>query len=214
MNPKKTLFLTTAMAGMMLVGTHSASAADFDGLYAGLSFGYEDIDFKLDTNNPGNSTAKGKGYYGLKAGYRLQAVDLVVVGLEANIGFHSAKNPLTSDTGDAIQNFTQKASGPISFNALAGFLITDDTLLFGTAGYSRVKTALLDDAGIEQLISKNEGGYELGVGVEHKIFGGLGLSLTGTYFDAGGHSAFGDTSIVPGLKTSGMRILFGAVLNF
>lgn len=214
MNSKKTLLFSTAVAGMMVAGTQATSAADFDGLYAGLSFGYEDIDFKLNTNDPGSSTAKGKGYYGLKAGYRIQAVDLVVVGLEANIGFHSAKNPLAIDTGTVVENFTQKASGPISLNALAGFLITDDTLLFGTAGYSRVKTALLDDAGVEQLISKDEGGYEVGIGVEHKIFGGLGLSLTGTYFDAGGHSAFGDTSIVPELKTSGMRILFGAVLNF
>lgn len=211
---KKYLGVTALATTLFAGGSVTANASDFGGLYAGVAFGYEDIDFKLNSANIKDSVAKGQGYYGLTAGYRMQLVDLVIVGLEANIGFQSSKNPLEISDGNVVNNFTQEIKGPVAFNALAGFLLTDDTLLFATLGYSRAKTLLLDsnDQKITTAASKN-GGYEMGLGIEHKVFGGLGVRLTASYFNAGGHDPL-EVSSIPKLDTSGMRVLLGAVINF
>lgn len=134
-----------SLVGATLLSMAGLSAAQADtplaGAYAGIQGGYDIFDF--GTN--------GKGIEGgVYMGYNAPVAEKVLIGGEINLNVTDAKSSIAA----------AKAKNDYGIAARAGYLVTDNSMLYLRAGYQR---ALIS---VDTLGSQHFDGWSLGAGIE------------------------------------------------
>lgn len=148
----------------------AASAEPFNGPFVGVQAGWNQDDLGTPST-PLGDVAVGRSQDSLSggvfAGYDYKISPRVVLGAEAGVQF-GADDSIVRDTGATRVTVDPKRS--IDLTARAGYLVTDDTLLYARGGYTnaRVKTSVENAAGIRSA-SANRDGWLLGGGIEHAL---------------------------------------------
>ena len=104
-----------------------------------------------------------------------------MIGAEA--GFQvGAEDKIVRDTEAALLTVDPKRS--IDLTARAGYLVNDNTLIYGRGGYTnaRVNTSIEDAAGLRSA-SENRDGWLVGGGVEHALTDNLSARVEYRYSD-------------------------------
>ena len=124
------------------------------GPYAGLTFGYG---FSGKVDGPGGDASIDGWQVGAFGGFNLQH-DRFVYGLEADINYNDISG---QDLGPHAKS---KVDG--SLRARAGFAVTDDILLYGTAGLAVERMRLWSGVNHETNVMM---GYTVGAGIDAKL---------------------------------------------
>ncbi len=164
--------IVSSVAALALaVGLGSAASAEpFNGPFVGVQAGWNQDDLGTPST-PLGDVAVGRSQDSLSggvfAGYDYKISPRVVLGAEAGVQF-GADDSIVRDTGATRVTVDPKRS--IDLTARAGYLVTDDTLLYARGGYTnaRVKTSVENAAGIRSA-SANRDGWLLGGGIEHAL---------------------------------------------
>lgn len=191
---KRPLFILSSLAlAFTLNGhTHAQSPSDFQGPYIGLNAGYGSgkAPFRFSEDLPGPEGRyfrfKPKGMFGgVQAGYNWQSGNWIY-GLETDLQVSDIKQRLggtlnyIDDDGDRVHdkwNNSVKVRWFGSTRLKVGHLVSDRTLLYGTAGlaYGQYRASihvddLIDpDDSVSYKKTRTRVGYTLGAGLEHAI---------------------------------------------
>jgi len=182
-------------------------AAGWTGFYAGLNVGYgccgDDqmgvrgpVTFGNGWFNEGQLAPKGI-FGGVQLGYNWQRGNLVY-GLEADFQVSGMKRSATSlasvaDVGSGVVDIfgNNKVQWFGSVRPRVGFLVSPNTLLYGTGGLgvmnSKYSVFGIDAAGINGLMASNSTkiGWVLGAGIEHKFNANWSAKLEYQYHNYG-----------------------------
>ncbi|MCQ0969212.1 outer membrane beta-barrel protein (plasmid) [Paracoccus sp. TK19116] len=174
-------------------------ASNWAGGYAGGSLGYSfsgDDEVGLDVVEDGVTTARGTelgnlelsgATAGVHAGYRWQR-DRLVFGPELGVEFGNVDDEidLTASAVSTGVTASTEVNNILSLRFKTGYLLNDQTMLFGSAGVVRgdfdVTLASDGDSATE---SYNATGYSLGLGVERKLSNRMSLTAAYEYRDFG-----------------------------
>lgn len=163
------------VAPMIEVEPLVAAAPSWQGAYVGATLGYAfGGDDRIGNRPPGADLGKAElsgANLGLRLGYAWQR-DRWVYGPEIGITGGSIKDSF--DTADG--RFESKVNHMLALRLKAGYLVQDDTLLYGIAGWQRGDFTY-DDLGTE--VDYDADGYVLGLGVEKRL--SERWSVTGEY---------------------------------
>ncbi|TNE63663.1 MAG: hypothetical protein EP335_08875 [Alphaproteobacteria bacterium] len=156
-------FTKTLLAGLaattLLAG--AASAQDekpFDGVYAGVETG---VDW---TKMSGDNKFDRSIYYGGVLGYRVQADNDMVMGLEGTFGdngYNSNRNGVNTDYEWSASAILGQAFG--------------NSLFYGKAGYVRQKVDYEIEATCTTCVDHKDGGWRFGGGYEYAMANGISL---------------------------------------
>ena len=191
------IYASVASAADAVVYEEAAIAdvpASLTGFYAGLQVGYQwgDLDFSASDAPPGElDELNGKfgdqdgGTGGLYAGYNWQMNDRWLVGGEADINY------IAAGKGDSWIG---------SARLRAGYLVTPDTLLYGTGGlaFGEVNSDffdLLTASAPPGTFTRDDGvafGWTIGAGVEHWFSEKVSMKLEYLYTDLGEVDSVGE----------------------
>jgi len=151
------------------------AAPSWQGAYVGATLGYAfGGDDRIGNRPPGADLGKAElsgANLGLRLGYAWQR-DRWVYGPELGITGGSIKDSF--DTVDG--RFESKANHMLALRLKAGYLVQDDTLLYGIAGWQRGDFTY-DDLGTD--VDYDADGYVIGLGVEKRL--SERWSVTGEY---------------------------------
>lgn len=133
--------LLSGIAAVAFLAPTFAKAEPFSGAYAGLQLGYNNTDIGLEYDAfgfdmKGISATGFEG--GIFAGYRLRQ-ERFVYGLEAGFSLSNAKFSLGYDDGVDELGLRIKKQHDFSLGARAGYLLTENTLIYLGADYARGK---------------------------------------------------------------------------
>lgn len=163
------------VAPMIEVEPLVTAAPSWQGAYVGATLGYAfGGDDRIGNRPPGADLGKAElsgANLGLRLGYAWQR-DRWVYGPEIGITGGSIKDSF--DTADG--RFESKVNHMLALRLKAGYLVQDDTLLYGIAGWQRGDFTY-DDLGTE--VDYDADGYVLGLGVEKRL--SERWSVTGEY---------------------------------
>ena len=149
------------------------------GIHGGYGWGHDSTDADFSPfPTPANPAPKG-GVFGGQAGYNWQ-YGSVVAGLEVDSSWADLKDSksntfLFEDESVLTATLSSKVDYFGSFRARAGFLLTPDWLLYGTAGlgwaHDKLTLSLSDNAGdsASASASKDHVGWAAGGGAEYKL---------------------------------------------
>jgi outer membrane immunogenic protein len=164
--------IVTSVAALALAtGIASAASAEpFNGPFVGVQAGWNQDDVGTPSTALGDVPVDGSQDSfsgGVFAGYDYKVSPRVVIGAEAGIQF-GADDSIVRDGSAALVTVDPKRS--LDLTARAGYLVTDNTLLYARGGYTnaRVRTSIEDAAGVRSA-STNRDGWLVGGGVEHAI---------------------------------------------
>lgn len=195
---------------MATLSTGVQAEDEFDGIYAGINMGYEKAKTSINIGTL-DTSSDGTENYSFLVGYREQLFDSLVLGIEASFTKNKSKNfALLTLADTTVSQLDYERKNPFSVNVMAGIPVGDRALLFGTLGYSQVKSKL----GLAS--STSQSGYEFGVGLEVNVFGPLHLRGTAVSYNAGSTtdedplSDFTNTKF----KAKGYRFMVGAIFQF
>lgn len=153
------------VAPMIEVEPLVTAAPVWQGAYVGATLGYAfGGDDRIGNRPPGEDLGKAElsgANLGLRLGYAWQR-DRWVYGPEIGITGGSIKDSF--DTADG--RFESKVNHMLALRLKAGYLVQDDTLLYGIAGWQRGDFTY-DDMGTE--VDYDADGYVLGLGVEKRL---------------------------------------------
>lgn len=151
-----------AAAGALAVAAMNAGAHadDFSGLYGGVETAVDVSDRSV--------------LVGGVVGYRMEPVPNIVVGVEGSYGSHVEG---TRDLEESIRDF----GGQWTVSGIAGVILGDDNLLYGSIGYMNVD---YDTVGL--IGSTNTDDLLLGAGFEHKLSDLLSFRVGGDYASPAG----------------------------
>ncbi len=134
----------------------AAPAADWAGGYAGVTGAYEFG--KVQSNQPGNQRHVNDGYRGSAfGGFNMQNGQFVY-GAEADVGYGNLKG------NNASNKMETGVDG--SLRARAGFAVTNDVLLYGTAGLAAADMSVREGG---RTANKVNMGWTAGVGTDVKV---------------------------------------------
>lgn len=164
--------IVSSVAALALtVGLASAASAEpFNGPYVGVQAGWNQDKLGTPSTPLGNvaiDRSQDSLSGGVFAGYDYKVSPRFVIGAEAGVQFGN-DDSVARDTGAALVTVDPKRS--FDLTARAGYLVTDNTLLYARGGYTnaRVRTSVEDAAGIRSA-SANRDGWLVGGGLEHAI---------------------------------------------
>ena len=201
---KKSILFGIAVSAMVL-GANVASAADgalppsWSGFYGGIELGYASVGGQIyDYNNyyaPTAWTDASRGSNALlggKIGYDFDTGGNVVIGLSANVkallgeDANCSSAGLCSNGANGQPHLSFGVKGLASLDARAGLLISPETLFFveGGLAFGDVVTHHRDNEeydGSSHLMT----GFDVGVGIEHKVSENVSLVLDARYYDLG-----------------------------
>src|SRR3546814_301579 len=140
---KRIVSSVAALALAAGVGS-AASAEPFNGPFVGVQAGWNQDDLGTPSTEVGDvavSRSQDSFSGGVFAGYDYKVSPRVVIGAEAGVQF-GADDSIVRDTGAALVTVDPKRS--LDLTARAGYLVTDNTLLYARGGYTnaRVRTSL------------------------------------------------------------------------
>lgn len=165
-------------------------ASSWEGAYFGGHIGYSFDVTKFDAStglfgNPAIDTdfLSGRGVTGgLLAGYNHMLTSRLMVGLEGDVSWSALKQEVDFPPAGFGPNSFFKAQSPMSYAARirAGFLVTPETMLFGSAGWARGKynVTLTEPAG--DLLESYQywvNGLQVGGGAETRLAGNWSARL-------------------------------------
>lgn len=200
----RSILLAGVTATSMFLGVTASMAADPDtpvsdwnGLYAGVSLGYANVFGEI--NDEGSNYANNAGFQdvdsadaftvGAQIGYNFQISDSIVLGLEVGASGVFGEDAGCgaagcSDSNNGNPALSYDVTGLGSLNARAGFLITDDTLLYATGGLAvaEVTTNHWDSSQYDGT-SRLFGGWNIGAGAEMRVTESASIRLEGRYYD-------------------------------
>ncbi len=202
---KKLIMLGVAV-GAMVVGVNSASAADptlpptWSGFYGGINLGYASVGGQIAdyNNNYQNSTSpldasRGSNMLiGGKLGYDFDTGSNFIVGVSADVNALLGEDAnCTSSNGCNVNASGQPklsygVKGLGALDARAGFLMSPETLFYVEGGL-----ALGDVVTHHHDNNERDGsshmmtGWNVGLGVEHKVSENVSLVLDARYYDLG-----------------------------
>jgi len=164
--------IVTSVAALALtVGLASAASAEpFNGPFIGAQAGWSQDDLGTPSTPLGDRAvdrSRDSVSGGVFVGYDYKVSPRVVLGAEAGVQF-GADDSIVRDTGATRLTVDPKRS--LDLTARAGYLVTDNTLLYARGGYTnaRVKTSVENAAGIRSA-SADRDGWLVGGGVEHAL---------------------------------------------
>jgi outer membrane immunogenic protein len=168
---KAILSSVAAVALMAIAGVSAAQAADtpFAGGYAGIQGGY-DI-FKDQWNGDKFKGVEG----GLFMGYNVPVAEKVILGGEVNFNLSDAHN----------STYGIKAKNDYGISARAGFLASDNIMVYARGGYQR---ALINLEGVD---SHHFNGWTLGAGIETALSQQISLRVEYVYAGYKSNSTLG-----------------------
>ncbi len=155
-------FKSTLIAAALL-SSASAWAEPFDGAYTGVQIGVDRHD-----------TIKYGFDYGAFIGYNKKLNDAVVLGIEGNLDFSTAKRTETATVGTQIVSGTAKVGRSYGIAARAGYLAGPNTLFYVKGGYENIRLKLNTTgnmpgfAGLSK-IAGNVDTYVIGGGIEQAV---------------------------------------------
>ena len=162
----------------------AASAEPFNGPFVGAQAGWSKDDLGTTSTKLGNvpvDRSRDSFSGGVFAGYDFKLTPRVVIGTEAGIQF-GADDSIVRDTGSALVRVDPKRS--IDLTARAGYLVTDNTLLYARGGYTNARTQTsIDDAAGFRSASANRDGWLVGGGIERAISDNVSARLEYRYSD-------------------------------
>ena len=192
----------------MLKVTPTAAAADvrqrryqdfrrrFSGFYLGASAGYGVVNSEqmLDRgNNHGFDKVSPGGVIGtLTAGYNFALTDMLMAGVEADLGIAA----ISDDDKSVFDAHSWKpAFGPLwgTLRARLGVTLADSLLLYGTAGVAFMQTdnwTLGNNYNESSWDAKTRTGYVLGAGVEYALTESWSAKAEYLYMDFGKHHGY------------------------
>ena len=170
--------------------------ARFSGFYLGLSAGYGTVDSRQMLNrgnNHGYDSVSPDGFVGsLTAGYNFAYSDLIVLGLEGDLGIAA----ISGDDKDVFDGHSWKpAFGPLwgTLRGRAGWLLTDTLMLYGTGGVAFLQTdnwTLGNNANESSWDRKLRTGFVIGGGVEYALDENWSAKAEYLYMDFGKHHGY------------------------
>ena len=170
----------------------------WEGPYAGVSLGYG---FAGSTNTDTGDFDTDGFVGGVFGGYNFQT-DMFVYGLEGDIGYSN----FTGDNG-----VTEAETGfEGSLRARLGVAVTDDILLYGTAGGAAQRLEISDPVGSD---SQTMLGWTAGAGVDVKLTDQVFGRLEYRYTDFGSED-FNTGSGIQSVDTSNNRVSVGLGMKF
>lgn len=210
--------LAAALGFVALVGTIPAYAADavmeeppapaapmeepplntWSGPYAGVSLGYG---FAGRTRAPGNTINTNGFIGGGFAGYNVQS-GMMVFGGEIDAGYAGLRG---SNAGTS-----SRSSFDGSLRARMGVAVTNDVMIYGTAGGALQSLRIADAAGADRNTML---GWTAGVGAEAKITDNVFGRVEYRYTDFGSKT-FNTGSGAQSIKSRDNRITFGVGMKF
>lgn len=183
----KKAFAVAALGVALALGAASgASAEAFDGVHIGVGIGSNKL--SVDERVPGTQVTVDKSKRQttpeLFVGLDKKVTDKFVLGAELNAGFKDREVNVRTGT----VNYKAEVGKTLDLTARAGFLATDNLLLYGRAGVSRyeVKREALDGTNRVLNVKKTETRPVYGVGAEYAF--NDNISLRGEYLRRNGKS--------------------------
>jgi outer membrane immunogenic protein len=161
-------------------------SSKWTGFYVGVYGGYS---FANDTRaNVGTKNFKFNGadgfIGGLQAGYDHQ-VDSYVIGAAGDFGYNGVSKSWMNPTNDYKNKVEGNYSG--SLRARAGYLVTNDLLVYATSGWAFISVKLSGDdvpsVGDLKTQTKTLNGYTVGAGIEYKITSNVSINTEYRYSD-------------------------------
>ena len=161
-----------------------ASAEPFNGPFVGVQAGWSQDDLGTPSTRLGDVAvhdSQDSLAGGVFAGYDYKVSPRVVLGGEAGLQFGESDS-IVRDTGATRVTVNPKRS--FDLTARAGYLVTDNTLLYGRGGYTntRVRTSIEDAAGVFSA-SENRDGWLVGGGLEHALTDNISARAEYRYSD-------------------------------
>jgi outer membrane immunogenic protein len=180
---KRIVSSAAAIALAMGLGT-AASAEPFNGPFVGVQAGWNQDDLATPSTELGTvlvDRSQDAFTGGVFAGYDHKVNPRVVLGAEAGIQF-GIDDSVVRDTGTSLVTLDPKRA--IDLSGRAGYLVTDNTLLYARGGYTnaRIKTSIDDAAGFSSA-TENRDGWLVGGGVEHALSDNVSARLEYRYSD-------------------------------
>lgn len=177
-----------------------ALAQGFEGAYAGLYTGYawakdegtsyaQGLDVKTGWTQETNPESV---QYGALAGYNWTLTDRWLVGVEADYDGRGSENDSNDQefngTSSPLFSGTSGISSSGSLRARAGYMPSNDLLLFVTGGYAYAKVKRewqTVPTNARESSSNGQGGWTAGVGAEYLLSDGFSARLDYRYADFG-----------------------------
>lgn len=157
------------LAGVALVAVGAAPSlaqSPFDGAYVGAYTGYTDNDASAVSGTVRGDINREGVLYGAYAGYG-QTIDQFYFGGEAEIGTANLSGSTGRVAGVRTKLDTNESWG---LTARAGYLVKDQILVYGRAGWQRTNYDITVGTGTSQVKrGDNLDGYRLGGGVEFAV---------------------------------------------
>lgn len=184
----KSLTLILSLGSAIAVSiTAPVAAQTFDGPYVGAQAGWNQN--KLGAVDTDVGTAKvdrsrDAATAGLFFGYNVQPSGGIVLSAEGGISF-GFDDSVTRSQKDAMATINPEYG--FDLGARAGYLVTDNTLVYARGGYENIRTAVrIHDINGLRRGKDNLDGWSVGGGVERAIASHISARLEYRYSDLGG----------------------------
>lgn len=180
----KKIALSFGAAALAAGMSPAVSAQTFDGPFIGAQAGWSEHDagtFSTRLGNLAASRSHDAVSAGVFAGYDRQIGSRFVIGAEVGLDF-GINDRFTRDTGTALMSVDPKRS--IDLTARAGYLVTDNTLIYARGGYTnaRFRTSIKDRSSLRSS-TENRDGWLIGGGVERAFTDRISTRLEYRYSD-------------------------------
>lgn len=164
----------------------SASAEAFNGPFVGAQVGWNHDDTGSDRTSVGRvaiDANKDAAIGGIFAGYDYKVTPKIVIGAEAGFDL-GVSDSFTGGTAASAVRVNPKYA--IDLTARAGYLVTDNTLVYVRGGYSNVRAGVrLTEANATSYGKDNRDAWVIGGGVERAITPNVSARLEYRYADLG-----------------------------
>lgn len=181
----KSPLISIALAAALGAAVTPAQAETYDGPYVGVTAGWErgEIADRIETQSITAEASRDALVLGGYAGYNFKVTDRIVIGAEA--GFSATVHDQIR-AASAGKSLTIDPRYSFDLSARAGYLVTDQALVYVRGGYAnnRVRTTL-DGLTGPVTASDNLDGWQLGGGVEYAITDRISARAEYRYSDFG-----------------------------
>jgi outer membrane immunogenic protein len=156
---------------------------DWNGVYVGAHAGYAFGVSRFDPATFNTDFLSSRGFTGgVLAGYNLMLSSRFLVGVEIDASWSRIRHEsVTPDLGAGLTTtFTLQQSRSYAARARLGFLLTPETLLYGTAGWTRAEVAYSFAAPALPFFESSAqwvNGVQVGAGIEARLGGPWGARL-------------------------------------
>ena len=181
----KSSLISIALIAALGAAVTPAQAETYDGPYVGATAGWErgEIADRIETQSITGEVSRDALVLGGYAGYNHKVTDRIVIGAEA--GFSATVDDQIR-AASAGKSLTVDPRYSFDLSARAGYLVTDQALVYVRGGYAnnRVRTTL-DGLTGPVTASDHLDGWQLGGGVEYAITDRISARAEYRYSDFG-----------------------------